>query len=82
VYAHFFKRGQPSLNWLDPSFAAQRMLSEHPRSTLDTQTLAMVIRKAGGFSFQELNVSLGRVRATLTSGPELSYDFTTRPAYL
>jgi trehalose synthase len=119
VYAHFFKRGQPSLNWLDPSFAAQRMvtgdilhsvrvlgarglrldanmflgierrpgdepgwLSEHPLSTLATQTLAMVIRKVGGFSFQELNVSLDRVRATLASGPELGYDFTTRPAYL
>ena len=119
VYAHFFKRGQPSLNWLDPGFAAQRMLTadilhsirdlgarglrldanmflgfeprpgdepgwllEHPISTLVTQTLAMVIRKAGGFSFQELNVSLDRVRATLASGPELGYDFTTRPAYL
>jgi trehalose synthase len=119
VYAHFFKRGQPSLNWLDPSFAAQRMitgdilhsvrvlgarglrldanmflgierrpgdepgwLSEHPLSTLATQTLAMVIRKVAGFSFQELNVSLDRVRATLASGPELGYDFTTRPAYL
>ncbi len=119
VYAHFFKRGQPSLNWLDPSFAAQRMLtgdiihsvkilgarglrldanmflgferrpgnepawlSEHPLSTLVTQTLAMVIRKMGGFSFQELNVSLDRVAATLASGPELGYDFTTRPTYL
>jgi len=119
VYAHFFKRGQPSLNWLDPSFATQRMetgdvlhsvrvlgargmrldanmflgferrpgdepgwLSEHPLSTLATQTLAMVIRKAGGFSFQELNVSLDRVRATLATGPELAYDFTTRPTYL
>jgi trehalose synthase len=117
VYLHFFKRGQPSLNWLDPGFAAQRMiagdvihslkalgarglrldanmflgfgprpgdepgwLSEHPLSTLATETLAMLIRKMGGFSFQELNVSLDRVRATLESGPELGYDFTTRPA--
>jgi maltose alpha-D-glucosyltransferase/alpha-amylase len=119
VYVHFFKRGQPSLNWLDPGFAAHRMmtgdilhsvkdlgarglrldanmflgfgprpgdepgwLSEHPLSTLATETLAMLIRKVGGFSFQELNVSLDRVRATLGSGPELGYDFTTRPAYL
>jgi trehalose synthase len=119
VYLHFFKRGQPSLNWLDPGFAAQRMiaadilhslkslgarglrldanmflgfgprpgdepgwLSEHPLSTLATETLAMFIRKMGGFSFQELNVSLDRVQATLESGPELGYDFTTRPAYL
>jgi len=119
VYVHFFKRGQPSLNWLDPGFAAHRMmtgdilhsvkdlgarglrldanmflgfgprsgdepgwLSEHPLSTLATETLAMLIRKIGGFSFQELNVSLDRVRATLRSGPELGYDFTTRPAYI
>src|SRR5690606_37103729 len=26
VYLHYFKEGQPSLNWLDPSFAAQRMI--------------------------------------------------------
>jgi len=119
VYVHFFKRGQPTLNWLDPGFAAHRMmagdilhsvkalgarglrldanmflgfgprpgdepgwLSEHPLSTLATETLAMLIRKMGGFSFQELNVSLDRVRATLESGPELGYDFTTRPAYI
>jgi trehalose synthase len=119
VYVHFFKRGQPSLNWLDPSFAAHRMLAadilhslrvlgarglrldanmflgfeprpsdepgwllEHPLSTLSTEMLAMLIRKVGGFSFQELNVSLDQVHATLSSGPELGYDFTTRPAYI
>jgi trehalose synthase len=119
VYLHLFKRGQPTLNWLDPSFAAQRLvsgdivhslrvlgarglrldanmflgvgprpgdapgwLSEHPLSTLATETLAMLIRKVGGFSFQELNVSLDKIGATLASGPELAYDFTTRPAYL
>ncbi|MDQ3203459.1 MAG: maltose alpha-D-glucosyltransferase, partial [Pseudomonadota bacterium] len=26
VYLHYFKEGQPSLNWLDPSFAAQQMI--------------------------------------------------------
>lgn len=119
VYVHFFKRGQPSLNWLDPTFAAHRLMAadvlhsvkvlgarglrldanmflgfgprpgaepswllEHPLSTLATETLAMLIRKVGGFSFQELNVSLDKIRATLESGPELGYDFTTRPAYL
>ena len=31
MYLHFFKRGQPSLNWLDPGFAAQRMTHRrHP----------------------------------------------------
>ncbi len=26
VYLHYFKEGQPSLNWLDPTFAAQQMV--------------------------------------------------------
>ncbi len=26
VYLHYFKAGQPTLNWLDPSFAAPRMV--------------------------------------------------------
>jgi len=26
VYLHLFKQGQPTLNWLDPSFAAQRLV--------------------------------------------------------
>ena len=26
VYLHYFKEGQPSLNWLDPSFAAPQMI--------------------------------------------------------
>ena len=26
VYLHYFKEGQPTLNWLDPSFAAPRMV--------------------------------------------------------
>jgi trehalose synthase len=119
VYLHIFKRGQPSLNWLDPSFAAQRLvaadaihalavlgvqglrldatmflgaeagpgaqkgwLSGHPLSNHTTATLAMVIRKFGGYSFQELNVPLDQLRDSFTIGPELSYDFSTRPAYL
>ena len=24
MYLHYFKEGQPTLNWLDPSFAAER----------------------------------------------------------
>jgi trehalose synthase len=27
VYLHYFKAGQPSLNWLDPSFAANKVVS-------------------------------------------------------
>lgn len=26
VYLHYFKEGQPTLNWLDPTFAAQRLI--------------------------------------------------------
>src|SRR5204863_457333 len=26
VYLHYFKQGQPTLNWLDPSFAAERLV--------------------------------------------------------
>jgi trehalose synthase len=119
VYLHLFKAGQPTLNWLDPGFGAERLVAgdvlhslrvlgarglrldanmflgverrpgdepgwllEHPLSTVATEILAMLIRKMGGFSFQELNASLDRIAATLTSGPELAYDFVTRPVYL
>ena len=41
-----------------------------------------MIRKFGGFSFQELNVELDKLRESLNSGPEFNYDFTSRPAYL
>jgi len=26
VYLHYFKQGQPTLNWLDPTFAAERLV--------------------------------------------------------
>ncbi len=119
AYLHVFKQGQPSLNWSDPSFGAQRLLTAdllhslkvlgtrglrldatmflgveprpepekgwlagHPLSTQVTDLLGMMIRKFGGFSFQELNIDLDNVKASLSSGPEFNYDFTTRPGYL
>ena len=119
VYLHLFKRGQPSLNWLDPTFAAQRLLtadmlhslkvlgaqglrldatmflgigpgpddqkgwlSGHPLSNHATSTVAMMIRKFGGFSFQEQNVDLDTLKEAMLSGSDLSYDFATRPGYL
>ena len=117
VYLHYFKEGQPSINWLDPSFAGVRLVmgdalqsltdlgsgglrfdangflgierrpgstawSEgHPLSQTANHLLASMVRKVGGFSFQELNLSMDAIAATSRSGADLSYDFVTRPAY-
>jgi trehalose synthase len=117
VYLHYFKAGQPSLNWLDPTFAAQRMSvgdvlhsldvmgarilrldangflgverrlhgpawSEgHPLSLVGNRLIGGVIRKAGGFSFQDLNLTIDDMAAMSQGGADLSYDSITRPAY-
>jgi trehalose synthase len=117
VYLHYFKGGQPSLNWLDPSFAAQQMIigdalhsidvmgarvlrldangflgverkaegnawsESHPLSITGNQLLGGAIRKAGGFSFQELNLTLDDIASMSHGGADLSYDFISRPAY-
>lgn len=148
VYLHYFKEGQPTFNWLDPSFAAQRLVmgdalhslgtlgesmlrldangflgieigakeaasaatknatdaknaadakgatggagtttdprawSEgHPLSVTSNQLIAGMVRKLGGFTFQELNLTLEDIKAMSEGGADLSYDFVTRPAY-
>lgn len=118
VYLHYFKEGQPTINWLDPSFAGVRLVigdalhsiadlgsgvlrldangflgveksaenqpawSEgHPLSEGANQFIACMIRKAGAFSFQELNLSIDDIRTMSESGADLSYDFVNRPAY-
>lgn len=118
VYLHYFKDGQPTFNWLDPSFAAQRLVlgdalhsigtlgesflrldangflgietgapggrafSEgHPLSVTSNQLIAGMVRKLGGFTFQELNLTLEDIKSMSQGGPDLSYDFVTRPAY-
>ncbi|MCE7981528.1 MAG: maltose alpha-D-glucosyltransferase [Caldilinea sp. CFX5] len=117
VYLHYFKEGQPTLNWLDPSFAAQRLVlgdalhaldtlgagmlrldangflgierraagpawSEgHPLSLVANQLIAGLVRKVGGFTFQELNLTVDDIAAMSQGGADLSYDFITRPAY-
>ena len=43
--------------------------------------IASMIRKMGGFSFQELNLAMDDIKAMGESGADLSYDFVTRPAY-
>ena len=118
VYLHYFKDGQPSINWLDPSFAGMRMVigdvlhsladlgsgglrldangflgvekstegspawSEgHPLSEAANQLIGSMVRKVGGFTFQELNLTIDDIRITSEAGADLSYDFINRPAY-
>jgi trehalose synthase len=118
VYLHYFKAGQPSINWLDPSFAGMRLVigdalhsladlgsgalrldangflgvekstedtpawSEgHPLSEAANQLIASMVRKMGGFSFQELNLTMDDIKSMGESGADLSYDFVNRPAY-
>ncbi len=116
VYLHYFKDGQPSLNWLDPTFAGMRLVmgdalhslldlgsgglrldangflgiektvgapawSEgHPLSEAANQLIGSMVRKVGGFTFQELNLSIDDIAQTGRTGADLSYDFITRPA--
>ncbi len=119
VYLHVFKDGQPSLNWLDPTFAAQRVvladavqslhflgdaalrldatpllgvearpgpdkawIEGHPLAEGSSNLIAMMIRKLGGHSFQEINASIDDLKRFVAWGPDLSYDFITRPPYL
>ena len=118
VYLHYFKEGQPTINWLDPTFAGMRLVigdalhslgdlgasalrldangflgvekrvdaehawSEgHPLSVGANQFIASMIRKVGGFSFQELNLTINDIHDTGEYGADLSYDFITRPGY-
>jgi len=118
VYLHYFKPGQPSLNWLDPTFAANKILAGdiiktksvlgatvlrldanpflgieikknsdkcwsegHPLSVSATNNIAWQMRKLGGWSFQELNLTIDDVDQFSKYGADLSYDFITRPAY-
>ena len=118
VYLHYFKEGQPSINWLDPSFAGMRLVigdalhslgdlgsgalrldangflgveksteglpawSEgHPLSEAANHLIASMVRKVGGFTFQELNLTINDIAETSQAGADLSYDFINRPAY-
>jgi trehalose synthase len=119
VYLHYFKDGQPSINWLDPSFAGMRTVigdalhsltdlgsgalrldangflgaeknaaegnsawSEgHPLSEAANHLIASMVRKVGGFTFQELNLTIDDIRDIGEAGADLSYDFINRPAY-
>jgi trehalose synthase len=119
IYLHYFKQDQPSLNWLDPSFAAPRLVlgdalhsllelkarilrldangflgvesrgkgpddrawSEgHPLAATANRIIGGLVRKAGGFTFQELNLTVDDIYEMSQGGADLSYDFITRPA--
>ena len=117
VYLHYFKEGQPTINWLDPTCAGMRLVmgdalhslldlgsgglrldangflgveksadrspawSEgHPLSQAANQMIGSMVRKVGGFTFQELNLAIDDIQRTGAVGPDLSYDFITRPA--
>ena len=45
------------------------------------QLIASMVRKMGGFTFQELNLSFDDIKKTAERGADLSYDFVNRPAY-
>lgn len=117
VYLHYFKAGQPTMNWLDPAHAAERIIAGdviksihvlrnkivrldanpflgieckpdsyqawsegHPLSVSSSNNIAWFVRKLGGWSFQELNLTLDAIRTYSEYGPDLSYDFISRPA--
>lgn len=116
VYLHYFKEGQPSINWLDPTFAGMRLIAGdaihslsdlgtsalrldangflgiekseegkpawsegHPLSIAGNHLIAGMARKVGGFTFQELNLTIENIRDMGRSGADLSYDFVSRP---
>jgi len=53
----------------------------HPLSVTSNQLIAGMVRKLGGFTFQELNLTLDDIKAMSHGGADLSYDFVTRPGY-
>ena len=40
-----------------------------------------MVRKVGGFTFQELNLAIDDIKSTSQQRADLSYDFINRPAY-
>jgi trehalose synthase len=53
----------------------------HPLSLAANQLIASMVRKVGGFTFQELNLTIDDIKSSSQTGADLSYDFITRPAY-
>jgi trehalose synthase len=53
----------------------------HPLSEAANQLIASMVRKVGGFTFQELNLTIDDIKSSAERGADLSYDFVNRPAY-
>ena len=53
----------------------------HPLSEAANHLIASMVRKVGGFTFQELNLTIDDIREIGEVGADLSYDFINRPAY-
>jgi trehalose synthase len=52
----------------------------HPLSAMATNMLAWQARRLGGFSFQEMNMAVPDIANSGPFGPDLAYDFVSRPA--
>src|SRR4030095_2744600 len=63
VYLHYFKEGQPTFNWLDHSFAAQRLVMGDALQSLSTLGERMLRLDANGFLGIEVGPNGGRRRA-------------------
>ena len=51
----------------------------HPLSEAANQLIASMVRKVGGFTFQELNLTIDDIQSSAERGADLSYDFINRP---
>src|SRR5262249_17823700 len=60
VYLHYFKEGQPTFNWLDPTFAAPRLVAGDALHSLGTLGERMLRLDANGFLGIEVGPSNGR----------------------
>jgi trehalose synthase len=61
--------------------AAPAWSEGHPLSEAANQMIASMVRKVGGFTFQELNLAIDDILNTSERGADLSYDYVNRPAY-
>jgi trehalose synthase len=67
---------------IEPTNDVTAAVFETPLSVTGTNDLAFLIRKIGGWSFQELNVPIEQLKDYTKNGPDLSYDFYTRAQVL